>query len=62
MDFNNKVDEAKKLAGEHPDQAKEAFDKAEGVVDERTGRKYGDQIKKGEEALEAQLGLPPTAP
>ncbi len=62
MDFNEILDEAKKLAGEHPDQAKSALDKAEGLLDERTGGKFADQIKKGGDALEGQLGLPPDTP
>lgn len=57
MDFNEIVDDAKKLAGEHPEQAKEALDKAEGILDERTGGKFTDQIKQGEQTVEGQLGI-----
>ncbi|GAA2746268.1 hypothetical protein GCM10009868_31030 [Terrabacter aerolatus] len=62
MDFNEIVDQAKKLAGEHPDQAKEALEKAEGILDERTGGKFTDQISKGGDAVEGQLGLPGDTP
>ena len=58
MDFNKIVDSAKKLVGEHPDQAKAALDKAEGLIDEKTGGKFTDKIKQGEAAVEGQLGLP----
>lgn len=62
MDFNEIVDEAKKLAGDHPEQAKAALDKAEEILDERTGGKFADQIHQGGDALEGQLGLPGDAP
>ncbi|GAB3448889.1 hypothetical protein GCM10027517_34460 [Phycicoccus ginsengisoli] len=62
MDFNEIVDEAKKLAGEHPEQAKAALDKAEEILDERTGGRFDDQIKKGGDAVEGQLGLSPDSP
>ncbi|MEP7368225.1 MAG: antitoxin [Dermatophilaceae bacterium] len=62
MDFNELLDDAKKLAGQHPDQAEAVLDKAEGILDERTGGKFADQIKKGGDAVEGQLGLPPDAP
>jgi hypothetical protein len=62
MNFNEIVNDAKKLADEHPEQAKEALDKAEGIVNERTGNKYTDQVTKGEDAVEGQLGLPADKP
>ena len=62
MNFNEIVNDAKKLADEHPEQAKEALDKAEGIVNERTGNKYTDQVTKGEDAVEGQLGLPADNP
>lgn len=61
MKFNELLDQAKKLAGKHPDQAKAALDKAEGILDERTGGKFTGQIKEGGDAVEGQLGLPPDA-
>ena len=62
MNFDEIVNDAKKLADEHPEQAKEALDKAEGIVNERTGNKYTDQVTKGEDAVEGQLGLPADKP
>ena len=56
MDFNEILNDAKKLADEHPEQAKEALDKAEGIVNERTGGKYTGEVTKGEDALEGQFG------
>jgi MT0933-like antitoxin protein len=35
------------LAKEHPDQVKAALDKAEAVVDDKTGHKYDSQIHDG---------------
>lgn len=58
MDFNDMLDQAKKLASEHPDQAKSALDQAEGFVDQQTGGTFTDQIHQGGDALEGQLGLP----
>lgn len=58
MDFNEILNEAKKVADEHPDQAKAALEKAEGILDERTGGKFADEIKKGGDAVEGRLGLP----
>jgi hypothetical protein len=57
MDFNEIVDEAKQLASDHPDQAKAVLDQAEGILDERTGGQFADQIHQGGDALEGQLGL-----
>lgn len=61
MDFNELLNEAKKVAGEHPDQARAALAKAEGVWDARTGGKFAAQIRKGGDAVGGQLGLPPDA-
>lgn len=55
------LDEAKQLATDHPDQAKTVLDKAEGILDERTGSQFTDQIHQGGDALEGQLGLPADA-
>jgi hypothetical protein len=52
------LDEAKKLIGKHPDQAKQAIDKGEDVADEKTGGKYTEQIETGGEKLGDALGLP----
>jgi hypothetical protein len=61
VDFNEMVDEAKQLAADHPDQAKIVLDKAEGILDERTGGQFTDHIHQGGDALEGKLGLPADA-
>lgn len=47
---------AQDLAGKHPDQVKQAIDKAENLIDQRTGHKHSDQIHsagaKAEDFLE----------
>jgi MT0933-like antitoxin protein len=55
-DFGELADEAKKFAGEHSDQVKEGLEKAGDFADEKTGNRFGDQIKKGEEQAEKYLG------
>ena len=55
-DFGELADEAKKFAGEHSDQVKEGLEKAGDFVDEKTGNRFGDQIRKGEEQAENYLG------
>jgi hypothetical protein len=40
-------DKARKLAEEHADKVESAIDKVAGVVDDKTGGKYADQIGKG---------------
>jgi hypothetical protein len=51
------LNEAKKLAGEHPDQAREALDKAEKLIDERTGGTHGAQLEQAEKFADERLGL-----
>ena len=58
MNFDDIVNEAKKIVSTHPEQAKAAMTKAEALLDEKTGGKYTDQIHKGGDALEGQLGVP----
>jgi hypothetical protein len=50
------MDEAKKLAGDHPDQVDKGLDEVEQQADKRTGGKYGDQLQEGEEKVEGYLG------
>ena len=49
-------DKAKELAGQHADKVGDAIDKAAGMVDEKTGGKYADQIDKGAEAAKGFVG------
>jgi len=55
------MDQAKKLAGEHEDLVDKGLDRAEQDAEERTGGKYNDQIKQGEEKAEGFLGVDPNA-
>ena len=51
------MDEAKKLASEHSEQADEGLDKAAEMAGEKTGGKYDSQIQAGEEKVEGYLGV-----
>jgi hypothetical protein len=51
------MDEAKKLASEHPDQLDQGLDKAADLAKEKTGGKYDDQIDTGQEKVEGFLGM-----
>lgn len=62
MDFKNINAKAKDFAGKNPDKVRDGIDKAEAVVNEKTGGKYSDQIKKGADAVEGQLGVDQKAP
>ena len=46
---------AETLAKEHPDQAKAAIGKVEGVVDDKTGNKYSSQIHDGAAKVEGMI-------
>jgi hypothetical protein len=59
MDFNKIIAKAKEFAGKNPDKVRQGIDKAEAVVNQKTGGKYSDQIKKGADAVEGQLGIDP---
>jgi MT0933-like antitoxin protein len=51
------MDEAKKLASEHSEQADEGLDKAEEFADQKTGGKYDSQLQSGEQQGEKYLGV-----
>lgn len=53
------IEKAKDFIKGHPDQAKNAAEKVEDLINEKTGGKYADHIDKGSDALGEQLGLPP---
>lgn len=57
VDFDKLVQEGEQLAQEHPEQAREAVDKIENVVDEKTGGKFNDQVSQGGDFLENKLGI-----
>ncbi|GAA6527349.1 antitoxin [Intrasporangium sp. DVR] len=53
------IDKAKDFIKGHPEQAKDALEKAEDLINERTGGKYAEHVDQGSDALGEQLGLPP---
>ena len=55
-DFSGMEDEAKKLAGEHPDIANKGIEEAGKVAGEKTGGKFDGQIEQGEQKVEGYLG------
>lgn len=44
------------VAREHPEQTEQALDKLEHIIDEKTGKKYSEQLDKGAEQLKQRLG------
>jgi MT0933-like antitoxin protein len=55
-DFSEMEDEAKKLAGEHPDMANKGIEEAGQAVGDRAGGKFDSQIEQGEQKAEEFLG------
>ena len=51
------MDQAKKLASEHSEQADQGLDKAAEMAGEKTGGKYDSQIQAGEQKVEDYLGV-----
>ncbi|MFI5075330.1 MAG: antitoxin, partial [Actinomycetales bacterium] len=51
-------DKVKDFITGHPEQADQGLDKAEQVLDERTGGQYTEQIDKGDDVVRERLGLP----
>jgi hypothetical protein len=50
------TDEAKKLAGEHPDIANKGIDQAGEIAGDKTGGRFDSQIEQGEQKAEEFLG------
>ncbi|MFE8940852.1 antitoxin [Streptomyces sp. NPDC007872] len=50
------ADKVKKMAKGHPDQADQGVDRAERLVDERTGNKYDAQTDKAADAVRRSYG------
>lgn len=60
MDY---LDEARKLAAEHPDLVQKVVEKTEQLVDEKTDHQYTDEIRSaGDEAQRAFGVQPPATP
>ena len=55
-DFSEMEDEAKKLAGEHPDIANKGVEEAGKVAGDKTGGKFDSQVEQGEQKAEEFLG------
>ena len=55
-DFSEMEDEAKKLAGDHPDIANKGIEEAGNVAGDKTGGKFDSQIEQGEQKAEGFLG------
>ena len=55
-DFSEMEDEAKKLAGEHPDVANKGIEEAGQVAGDKAGGKFDSQIEQGEQKAEEFLG------
>jgi len=55
-DFSEFADKAKQFAGDHPDQADEALDKAGQFADDKTGNRFDSQIQQGEQRAEQYYG------
>ena len=56
-DFSEFADEAKNLAGEHPDIADKVVEEAGQVADDKTGGRFDSQIQEGEQKVEGYLGV-----
>ena len=50
------MDEAKKLADEHPDIANKGLDEATQAVENKTGGKFDSQIQGAEQQAEGYMG------
>jgi hypothetical protein len=51
-------DKVKDFITGHPEQADQGLDKAEEMLDERTGGQYTEQIAQGDDVVRERLGLP----
>lgn len=50
------ANKAKEMAKSHPDQADKGVERAERMVDERTGNKYDSQTDKAADAVRRSYG------
>ena len=56
------IQKAKDFIKGNPEQAGQGLDKAEEIINERTGGKYADQLDQGTDKVREGLGLPPPEP
>jgi conjugal transfer/entry exclusion protein len=54
--LGNLARKAQELTREHPEQTEQALNKAEHIVDQKTGGKYSEQLDKVAEQLKQRLG------
>lgn len=47
--------EAEQIAREHPQETQQVLNKAEHIIDEKTGGKHSEQLDKGAERLKERL-------
>ena len=52
------IQKAKDFVTGHPDQADQGLDKAEELINERTGGTHADKIDQGADKVREGLGLP----
>jgi hypothetical protein len=53
------MDKAKDFIKGNPDKARDALEKAEDMVDERTGGTYAEHVDTASDLVADKLGLPP---
>jgi hypothetical protein len=53
--FDRGLDEAQKLAKEHPDKVQKGLDQGEKQVDERTGNRYDKQVEEAGDKADQYL-------
>ena len=55
------INKAKDFLKGHPDQVGQGLDKAEEMLNEKTGGRYAEQVDSGGDQVREALGLPPEA-
>jgi hypothetical protein len=55
-DFGKLINKAKEMAGQHPDQVSKGLEKAEDLVDKKTGGQYHNQVENAGHAAANYLG------
>jgi hypothetical protein len=55
-DVGDFAKKAEQFGKDHPQDVDKGVEEAEKVADQRTGNKYGDQLKKGGDQVEKRLG------
>lgn len=54
--FRDLANKAGQIAREHPQETEQVLNKAEHIIDEKTGGKHSEQLDKGAEQLKRRLG------